>query len=86
MLGGGLAIPVKYHKIPIISVGLISVQKAVLLGLFSRELIFGEAYYWKECCISKWVGPDNKNSLKQLALTVHGLIFKSAYYRRDFCI
>ena len=51
-----------------ISPGLIFVQKAVLLGLFSRELIFGEAYYWKEFCISKWVGLDNKNSLKQLAI------------------
>ena len=37
-----------YRKIPIISPGLIIVQKAVLLGLFSGELIFGGAYYWKE--------------------------------------
>ena len=36
------------------------------MGLFSGELIFGGAYYWKEFCISKWVGLDNKNSLKQL--------------------
>ena len=35
---------VNYHKIPIISPGLIFVQKAVLLSLFSGELIFGEAY------------------------------------------
>ena len=28
--------------------GLIFVQKAFLLGLFSGEIIFGEAYYWKE--------------------------------------
>ena len=55
------------------------------------ELIFGGAYYWKEFYISKWVGLDNKdslnnykNSLKQLALTVHGLIFRMAYYRKDF--
>ena len=71
--------------------GLIIVQKAVLLGLFSRELIFGGAYYWKEFCVSKWVGLDNnnslkhyKNSLKQLALIVHGLIFRRAYYWKDF--
>ena len=38
----------KYHKIPIISPGLIFVQKAFLLGLFLGELIFGGAYYWKE--------------------------------------
>ena len=31
---------------------------------FSGELIFGGAYYWSEFCVSKSVGPDNKNSLK----------------------
>ena len=51
-----------YRKIPIISPGLIFVQKAFLLGLFLGELIFTGAYYWKEFCISKWVGLDNKNS------------------------
>ena len=51
-----------YRKIPIISPGLIFVQKAFFLGLFSGELIFGGAYYWKEFCISKSVGLDNKNS------------------------
>ena len=48
----------------IISPGLIFVQKAVLLGLFSGELIFGGAYYWTEFCVSNWVGFDNKKSLK----------------------
>ena len=52
----------KYHKIPIISPGLIFVQKAVLLGLFSGEVIFEGAYHWREFCVSKWVGLDNKNS------------------------
>ena len=52
----------KYRKIPIISPGLIFVQKAFLLGLFSGELIFRGAYYWKEFCISKEVGLDNKNN------------------------
>ena len=52
---------VKYRKIPTISPGLIFVKKAFLLGLFSGELIFGGAYYWKEFCVSKWVGLDNKN-------------------------
>ena len=41
-----------------------------MLDLFSGELIFGGTYYWKEFCVSKWVGLDNKSSLKQLALTV----------------
>ena len=25
-------------------------------------------------------------TIKQLALTVHGLIFGRAYYRKDFCV
>ena len=33
-------------------------------GLFAG-LIFGGAFYWKEFCVSKWVGLDNKNSLKR---------------------
>ena len=48
-------------KIPIVSPGLIFVQK----GCFAR-LNFGGADFWKGFCASKWVGPDNKNSLKQL--------------------
>ena len=76
----------EYRKIQIISPGLIFVQKAVLLGLFLEELIFRGAYYWKEFCFSKWVGLDNKSSLKQLTLTVYGLIFGRAYYRKDFCV
>ena len=52
----------KYCKIPIISPRLVFVQKAVLLGLFSGELILGGAYHWKEFCISKWVGLDNKTA------------------------
>ena len=28
----------------------------------------------------------HENSLKQLALTVHGFIFKRAYYRKNFCV
>ena len=35
-----------------------------MLGLVLGELTFGGAYYWREFCISKWVGFDNKNSLK----------------------
>ena len=43
----------QYHKIPIISPGLIFVQKAFLLGLFLGKLIFRGACYQKEFCISK---------------------------------
>ena len=56
-----------------------------LPGLFLGELVLGGAYYWKEFCVSKWVGHDNKNSvkhyensLKQPALTGYGLIFGRA--------
>ena len=36
------------------------------MGLFSGELIYRGAYYWREFSISKWVGLDNyKDSLKQ---------------------
>ena len=49
------------------------------------------ARYWKEFCVSKWVGLDNtnglkhyENSLKQLALTVDGLILRRACDREDF--
>ena len=50
---GDLKFPTSNRKIPIISPGLIFVQKAVLLGFFSGELILGGAYYWKEFCVSK---------------------------------
>ena len=53
-----------YRKIQIISPGLIFVQRALLLGLFSGELIFGGACYRKEFCVSKWVWLVNKNSQK----------------------
>ena len=43
----------KYRKIPIISPGLMFVQKAFLLGLLSGELILGGVYYWKKFCVSK---------------------------------
>ena len=64
----------KYLKIPIISPGRIFVQKAVLLGLFLGELIFGGAYYWKEFCVSKWVGLDNLGGL------IIGRIFASEIF------
>ena len=51
----------QYCRILIISPGLIFVQKAFLLGLFSGELIFRGACYWKEFCVSKWVWLVNKN-------------------------
>ena len=53
---------VMYYKIPIISPGLIFVQKAFLLGLFWGELIFGGACYRKEFFISKSVCLVNKNN------------------------
>ena len=66
-----------YRKIPIISPGLIVVQKAFLLGLFLGELIFGGAYYWREFCISKWVWfvKRNNNSNSPWAYIREGLLF-----------
>ena len=50
-----------------------------LVGLNSRG-----AYYWREFCVSKWVGLDNKNSVKQsMDFFSGGLV---AYYRKDFCV
>ena len=54
----------KYHKIPIISPGLIFIQKAFLVGWFLGELIFGGAYCWREFYVSKWVVLDKKNGSK----------------------
>ena len=85
----------EYRKIPIISPGLIFVQKAVLLSLFSGKLILGGAYYWKEFCVSKWVELDSKTVSTNspwadiweglllvgfLHLRFGGLIFGRAYF------
>ena len=54
----------QYRKIAIMSPGLIFVEKDFLLGIFSRELNFGGAYYWREFFVSKGVCLDNKNISK----------------------
>ena len=63
-------------KLPIISPGLIFVQKAFFLGLFSGELTFGGACYRKKFCFSKRVGLDNKTatSNRQWAYIREGLL------------
>ena len=71
-----------YRKIPIISPGLIFVQKAFLLGLFSGELIFGGACYRKEFCVSKWVWFVNKNSNSNSPWGYSG----RAYYWKNICV
>ena len=48
--------------------------------LFSRELIFLGAYYWKEFCVSKWVGLVNKNSLKHYKNSINQLALKVYVY------
>ena len=50
-----------------------------MLGLFSGELNFGGAYYWKEFCVSKWVGLDNKNSVKHHENSLNQLKTASTY-------
>ena len=62
-----------FCKIPIISPGLIFVKKASMVRLFSGELIFKGAYYWREFWVSKWVGLDNKMSLKTLDISLKQL-------------
>ena len=55
----------RYRKIPIISPGLIFVQKAVLLGLFSGELIFGGLVIGRDFAFKNGLGLKNyENSLK----------------------
>ena len=51
------------RKIAIISPGVIFIQKAFLMGLFSGELIFAGAYCWRVYYVSEWVRLDNRNSL-----------------------
>ena len=66
-----------------------------MLGLFSAELIFRGAYYWKGFCISKWVGLENKTASTNspwayiwegllsegfLRLRFGGIIFRRAYF------
>ena len=78
--------------------GLIFAQTTFLLGLFLGELIFGGAYYWKEFCVAKWFGLDNKNNLKQYENSLKHLKTASTNspwahnqedlinYQKDFCI
>ena len=67
-----------------------------MVDLFSRELISGGADYWREFCVSNWVGLINKKSLKQEDNNLkqlktinpnspYGLVFGTAYYRKDIC-
>ena len=64
-------------------------SQRLLVGIFSGKLIsegliIGKNFRW----VQKWVGLESKNSqdnsLKQLTLKVHGLIFGRALYRAHF--
>ena len=72
----------EYRKIPIISRGLIFVQKAVLLAYFRARLFSEGLLIRRNFAFQNGLGL----TIKQLALTVHGLIFGRAYYRKDFCV
>ena len=62
------------------------------MGIFSGELISEGLIIGRNFrCVQKWVGLESKNSqqhkdnsLKQLTLKVHGLIFGRALYRAHF--
>ena len=45
-------------------------------------------YYWKDCCVSKWVGLDNKNSIKHFekSLKTAGTNNPWAYVREGFLL
>ena len=53
------------------------------MGLFSGELIFRAAYYWREFCISKWVGLDNENSLNHQDNVQPKTATCNPYYLKD---
>ena len=76
--------PKEYRKIPIISPGLIFVQKAFLLGLFLGELIFGGAYYWREFCVSNGLDLtiNTASTNSPWAYSIYG----RAYCRKDICV
>ena len=46
----------KIRKIPKIIPGTYIFQRPFLRGLFLEGLIFGEAYLWRENCVSKSIG------------------------------
>ena len=66
-------------------------SQRLLVGIFLGQLILeGLIIRRNFSCVQKWVGLESKNSqqrkdsLKQLTLKVHGLIFGRALYRAHF--
>ena len=63
------------------------------MGLFSGELIFGGAYYWREFCVSKYrktpiISPGRIFVQKTFLLNLFSgeFIFGGACYRKEFCV
>ena len=75
----------EYRKISIISPGLIFVQKAFLMGLFSGELNFRGIYYWMEFVFQNGLGLTIKtvNSNSPRAYVLEGLL-SEGYLRLRF--
>ena len=71
-----------YRKIPIISPRRIFVQTAVCWAYFRGSLFSEGLIVGRNFAFQKGLGLK----IKQLALTVHGLTFERAYYRKDFCV
>ena len=71
-----------YHKIPIISPGLIFFQKVFCWAYFRESLFSQGLIIGRHFAFQNGLGL----TIKPLALTVHGHIFGRAYYRRDFCV
>ena len=83
---------------PIISPGLILILFKRLFcwahfrgSLFSEGLVIGRNFAFQNgfglsIKTAKHTKITAYNSSKKLTVTVHGLIFRRAYYRKDFCV
>ena len=78
----------KYRKIPVQSNNPWAniCSKGCFAGLISGEAYFRRGLLLEGILRFKMGWACNKNSLKQLALTAHGLILGRAYYRKDICV
>ena len=68
-----------YRKIPKISPGAYIFQRPFLRGLFSKGLIFGGAYLWREIYVSKSIG-----LVIQLEVNLQFLLCFTLYLRAIF--
>ena len=73
-----------YHKVLIVSPGLIFVQKAFLVGLFLGRLIFGGRF-----ALQNGFGLTKEktaSSSYSVSLTVSRPLLGRPFYRKDICV